>query len=163
MGDCHVFLPLLQRGITFAALFASLDCLALPRSHRLLKERICSYQSKFFPFKVDATEKGGKHVKANCFPESVPIQLYKNGYTFTVSNSVIYMSASTIPSCKTVFVQVLMEIHNFCGQHKIIILKIQIYVLTNIMFFKRITEKQNKPGNLSTYKLQNHKIHSQQT
>ena len=41
-------------------LVASLESLALQKWNLLLKERICSYGSKFFPLSVDSTEKGGK-------------------------------------------------------------------------------------------------------
>ena len=53
----------------------------------------------------------------------------------------LLLTLKVILSCVTVFVQVFMEIHNFCGQHKDISLGIQIYVLTNIMFFKTLRNR----------------------
>ena len=42
-------------------------------------ERICSYKSKFFPLRVDPTEKGGKNIAS---PVSIPIHLKTNNAHF---------------------------------------------------------------------------------
>ena len=53
-------------------LFASLKDKAPLRWDLLLKERICSCRSKFFPLRVDPTEKGGKIDDGVATLEGVP-------------------------------------------------------------------------------------------
>ena len=52
-------------------LFASLDDEALPKMDLLLKERICSYWSKFFPLKVDLLRRSQKWKWGVVSPESL--------------------------------------------------------------------------------------------
>ena len=53
-------------------LFASMNNKALTTWGLLLKERICSYRSKFFPLRVDPPIEGGKIEKGRvAFPEKV--------------------------------------------------------------------------------------------
>ena len=60
-------------------LFASLSEVALPNWGLLLKERTCSWKSKFFPLRVDHIEKGGKIENGRvASPKSVPIHLNDN-------------------------------------------------------------------------------------
>ena len=58
--------------------FAYLDDVTLPKWGVLLKERICSQRSKFFPFRADLNLEGsqkGKYEERVASPESVHIQL----------------------------------------------------------------------------------------
>ena len=58
-------------------LFSSLNGKALPKWGLLLKERICSSRSKFFPLRVDPSEKAGKDEKGNVASfESVHIHVF---------------------------------------------------------------------------------------
>ena len=52
-------------------LFASLE--ALPKCGLLLKERICSLRSTFFPLRVTPVEQGSKTANGRAFPEAVLI------------------------------------------------------------------------------------------
>ena len=57
-------------------LFALLAEEAHPQRGLLLKERICSSRSKFFPLRVDPIQKGGKHENGRvASPETVPSHL----------------------------------------------------------------------------------------
>ena len=77
----HLFLmKSKRRGTTFCnILFASPSNENLCKCGLLLKERICSSRSKFFPLRDDPLVKGGKnenHIVAS--PESVSIHLEKH-------------------------------------------------------------------------------------
>ena len=57
-------------------LFASVYEESFQKMGLLLKERICSYRSKFFPLRVNPIEKGGKNKDGRvASPKSVPIHL----------------------------------------------------------------------------------------
>ena len=70
-------LPCFSKGDnTSDFLFASLDVEAFLKWGHPLKERICSYRSKFFPLRVDPHWKSGKNANGRAAPlESVPIHL----------------------------------------------------------------------------------------
>ena len=53
-------------------LLASLDDVSVPIWGQLLKERICSFRSKFFPSRVDSIEKGA-NMKTT---DLLPLQVY---------------------------------------------------------------------------------------
>ena len=58
-----LFLPYLQREITYDLMFASLDNITLPNWGLLLKERICSYENRLFSLVVDPHLQGRQERK----------------------------------------------------------------------------------------------------
>ena len=73
----HVFSAIFTKGNNFGDfLFSTLGNKIFPQWDLILKLRICSSRSKFFPLRVDPLQKEGKNENERvASPESVPIHL----------------------------------------------------------------------------------------